>query len=175
MRFAPARALISAGVPSASSLREQPAPVDHQDPVRGLIRLLQVVRGEQQRLAGGDLLLHARPEQPAGLHVHRRGGLVEDDQVAFADDRQREPDPLRLTAGEPVDPLVGDGLDAGPAQRGRHRHRVRLQPGHQRHQLAHRHLRHEAAGLQHRADLPGLHGVVRVTAEHPDASGRGLA
>jgi hypothetical protein len=56
-----------------------------------------------------------------------------------------------------------------------HRHRPRMQPGHQVDQLSHRHLRHQPAGLQHRAHEAGLHRVVRVAAEHPDTSGRGLA
>ena len=104
IRLAPARALIWLGVPSASS---RPL-VDDDDPVRGLVGFLQVMRGEQQRPALGDLGLHVGPERLAGLDVHRRGGLVEHDQVAFAHDGQREPDPLGLAAGQLVHPLVGE-------------------------------------------------------------------
>ena len=141
-----------------------------QDAVGDLVGLLQVVGREQQGLALRDLLLHAGPEPLPGLHVHRRRRLVKDDEVALADYREREPDPLRLPTGQPVHSLVRDGLKAGPAQRGVHRYRPRVQPRDQRDKLAHRHLGHQPAGLEHGADLAGLDGVIRIAAVHPDLS-----
>jgi hypothetical protein len=78
--------------------------VDNEYPVGGLVRLLQVVRGEQQGPPLGDLGFHVGPEGLAALHVHCRRWLVQHDQVAFAHDRQREPDALRLAAGQPAAP-----------------------------------------------------------------------
>jgi hypothetical protein len=154
---------------------EEPAPVDHQDPVGGLVSLLQVVGREQQGLAGRDLFLHGRPEQPPGLHVHPGSRLVEHDQVALADDGQGEPHALRLAPGQAVHPLVGEGLDAGPPERGADRYRSRVQAGDQRHELPDRHLGHQPAGLEHGADLAVLDGMVGVAAEHRDRSRGGLA
>ena len=154
---------------------QQTAPVDDQDPVRRLVGLLQVVRGEQERAPRGHLFLHAVPEQPAGLHVHGRGRLVQHDQLGLAADGQREPDPLGLAAGQAVHPLVGELGDAGALERGRDRFRVRVQLGDQLDKLAHRHLGHQPAGLEHGADPPGLNRVVRVLAEHADAPAGGLA
>ncbi len=139
------------------AIGEQPAPVDDQDPVRRLVGLLQVVRGEQERAPRSHLFLHAAPEQPSGLHVHGRGRLVQHDQLGLAADGQREPDPLGLTSGQPVHPLVGELSDAGPLERGRHRLRIRVQLGHEFDKLAHRHLGHQPAGLEHGADPAGLH------------------
>ena len=53
--------------------------------------------------------------------------------------------------------------------------RLGVQAGHQRHELAHRHLGHQPAGLQHGADPAGLHRVVGVGAEHRDLPAGGLA
>jgi hypothetical protein len=75
----------------------------------------------------------------------------------------------------PVHPLVGELGDAGPLEGGRYRFRVRVQLGHELDQLAHRHLGHQATGLEHGADPARLHRAVRVIAEHPDPPAGGLA
>jgi hypothetical protein len=72
-------------------------------------------------------------------------------------------------------PLVGELGDAGPLERGLHRFRLRLQGGHERDKLAHRHLGHQPAGLEHGAHPAGLDRVVRVGAEHLDLPAGGLA
>jgi LuxR family transcriptional regulator, maltose regulon positive regulatory protein len=127
--------------------------------------------GEGERL--GHLGVHVRPERLPGFHVHRGGRLVQHDQVGLAHDGQGEPDALGLAAGQLVHPAAGQVGDARPPQGLAHRQRPGMEPGHQRHQLPHGHLGHQPAGLEHRADPPGLDRVVRVGTEHADpAAGR---
>src|SRR5207302_700433 len=66
------------------------APIDHDDTMRQLIGLLQIVGGEHDRLAGGgeraDTLEHAA----ASLDVHPDGRLVEEERFGVAADGERE-------------------------------------------------------------------------------------
>ena len=60
---------------------DHPAAGHQHDPVRGLVGLLEVVRGEQHAAALAGELVHRRPERATGLDVHRDGGLVEHDEA----------------------------------------------------------------------------------------------
>jgi hypothetical protein len=84
----------------------------HQDrPVGVGVRLLEVVRGEEERLAGSGELADRVPERPSGLDVHAHGRLVEDEQIGIAHERDREAQALRLAAAQPLGPAVGQRVE----------------------------------------------------------------
>ena len=60
------------------------SPVSHQDRAVGVrVGLLEVMGGEQHRLASGRELAHDAPELAAALDVQRDGRLVEHEQVGL--------------------------------------------------------------------------------------------
>ena len=71
----------------------------HQHGAVGIcVGLVEVVRGEQDRLAARRELAHHAPEGAAALDVHRDGRLVEDQELGIADQRDGETRPLDLAA-----------------------------------------------------------------------------
>jgi hypothetical protein len=66
------------------------APVDHRDPPGELIRLVEVLGGEQDRAALGDQAADRVPHLPAGARVKSRGRLVQEDQRRPGDQARRE-------------------------------------------------------------------------------------
>ena len=118
----PTVALISVGGPSATI-----APVGHQHRAIGVrVGLLEVVGGEQDRLAARGELAHRRPERAAALDVHRHRRLVEHEQLGVADQREREAHALGLAAGELLRAPLRDVARAPPARSPRRR---RAAPG----------------------------------------------
>jgi hypothetical protein len=150
------------------AVRQQPPLVDDDHLVGDLVRLLQVVRGEQDRLAALGLGLHRVPEDLPVLHVHAGGRLVQHDQVAVPGDRHGEADPLGLAAGELAGLAVGEVGDVRPLHHLVHRQRLRVQLGHQVQQFAHGDVGGQAAGLQHGAHVAARHGLPRRLAEDLD-------
>lgn len=171
IRRAPALALISDAVPSASSR----ALVEDQDPVGDGVRLLQVVRGEEDRTALVGLFAHGGPEGVPRGDVHPGGRLVEDDQVVVPGRRQREADPLLLAAGELVDHAVGDLGDTRAVEHVGDRAGVAVQIAGQLDQLADLDVLHQSAALQHRADAAVPDGLLGGGAEDPDGARVGVA
>ena len=78
-----------------------------QDPVGELLRLVQVVGGEQDRgvLQIGQPV-HQIVEVPPGGRVEAGGRLVQEQQFRPADDADRHVEPPSLTAGQRGDLLV---------------------------------------------------------------------
>lgn len=146
-----------------------------EHPVGDRVGLFQVVRGEQDRTALGGLLAHGRPERLAGGDVHAGGRLVEDDQVVGPGGRQREADALLLAARELVDLAVGYLRDPGAVHDLGDRVRLGVQVAAELDQLAYGHVLHQAAALQHRADLAGVDGLRGRHAEEADRAGVGVA
>ena len=117
------------GVPSAITRPLR----DHDHAVGEVLRLLHVVRGEQDRLAEraqpGDQL----PRLPTRGGVEAGGRLVEEDQLGVAADAEREVEPPALAAGERLDARVrrrrrgrrGRGPRLPAAGSGRRRRRAR--------------------------------------------------
>jgi hypothetical protein len=65
---------------------------------RPRLRLVHIVRGQEHRLAEVAERADRRPGVPAGAGVKARGGLVEEDQVRIADQRQRQVQAPELAA-----------------------------------------------------------------------------
>ena len=74
--------------------------VHQPDPVRALLRLLQVVRGEHDGRAVLPEPVHRRPDGIAGLDVEAGGRLVQEDQLRGAVDGGGEVQPPLLPAGQ---------------------------------------------------------------------------
>ena len=89
-----------------SALRDDPARGDHRDAVGEVLRLVHVVRGEQDRLAERPEALNELPGAPPCRRVEPGGGLVEEDELRVAGDPERQVEPPSLAAGERPDPGV---------------------------------------------------------------------
>ena len=145
--------------------------MDDGDPVADLLRLGEIVGGEQDRVS---LLLHAgdlAAQVAAGLRIEARRRLIEEHQLRCVDEGQRQREPLALTARERVERgirLLGQrearqqrvGLGPNPVERSE-------QPD----RLARRDPALQRRGLQRRANaLPHLAGMpARVDAANLDA------
>ena len=101
------------------ALGDDVAAREHDDAVGEPLRLLHVVRGEQDRLPEraqvGDRLPRLAPR--GRVEAGRR--LVEEDQVGVADQAQREVEPPPLAAGEVGGAVLGAVLRARPARAAR--------------------------------------------------------
>ncbi len=93
--------------------REHAPVLDDRHAVGELLRLVEVVGGQQDRLAERAQRAHRLPGGAARLRVEAGGGLVEEDQLGVADERQREVQPPQLPAGELAAAHVGLLLQAG--------------------------------------------------------------
>ena len=82
------------------ALGEDPAALDDRDAVGELLRLVEVVRGQQHGLAE---VLERADRLPRGAtrgRVEAGRRLVEEDQLGVADQREREVEAAALAAGE---------------------------------------------------------------------------
>ena len=100
------RRLSSSGVPSAT----MPAAVEHRDAVRELVRLVQVLGGEQHGGAVRDQAAHDVPHGVAAARVQARGGLVQEDDAGRRDEGHREVEAALHPARVGGERLAG-GLD----------------------------------------------------------------
>ena len=67
-----------------AALVEHAAAIDQHDAVAQPLRLVHVVGGQQQRLAGGLQRLRLAPDQHPRLRIEAGGRLVEDDESGSA-------------------------------------------------------------------------------------------
>jgi hypothetical protein len=72
--------------------------VEDRDPVGELLRLVEVLGGEQHRGAAVGELLHGLPHLDAGLGVEPGGGFVEEDDRRVADQAHRDVEPAAHAA-----------------------------------------------------------------------------
>ena len=83
--------------------RGEAAGGDDRDPVAELLGFVHPVRREQDRRAPLPQIAHELPRGRAGVRVHARGRLVEEQHLRATDERAREREPLRLASREPAD------------------------------------------------------------------------
>src|SRR3954454_19520456 len=74
--------------------------LDDRHAVAERLRLVEVVRREQHRLAQARQRADGAPRGPSRGRVEARRRLVEEDELGVADERQREVQPPQLAAGE---------------------------------------------------------------------------
>ena len=101
------------GVP----VRDHEAVAQDREPVREVLRLVHVVRGQQDRLAEIAQTFDHVPRVAARLGVEAGRRLVEEQEVGVADDAERDVDPALLPARELADP--GVALRVEPDERDR--------------------------------------------------------
>ena len=75
------------------SFGDDPALVEHRDPVGQLVRLVEVLGGEQDGDAGRGELADDLPHGEAAARVQAGGGLVEEDHPGLADEGHRQVEP----------------------------------------------------------------------------------
>lgn len=127
--------------------------------------------GEHHGAARIGQRAHDPPEAAARIHIQPDGGLIEHDELRVRQDRQREPHPLRLPAGELRRARLQDLADVGHLDHLRQRQRVQVQAVHHPQQPPDGGVGQQRPVLQHRPRPPGAHGRHRVEAEHPSAPG----
>src|ERR1700730_10703380 len=82
--------------------REDAPVLDDRYAVGELLRLVEVVGGQQDRLAEIAQVAHGLPSASPCLGVETGRGLVQEDQLRVADQCQREVEPPQLPAREPA-------------------------------------------------------------------------
>ena len=163
----PTIALISVVGPSATSACHEDSPIGVG------VRLLEVVRREQDRLAVAGEVADRRPEGVPALDVHADGRLVEHEQLWIAHQRDRESQPLGLAAAEALRAPVGDRLDPRERERFVDVQRLREERGDHRDELTHGQLAQDTARLEHDSDPALLDRLLGRRSEHRDRSGVG--
>ena len=144
------------------------------DPVGEVRGLLEEVRGEDDGATPLGLGLHRLPELLAGAHVHAGGGLVEQQQVRFGQQGEREAQPLLLAAGALAHLAARDAGGAGALQRRVDGDVRGVAGGDHGDGFADGQVVEQAAGLEHGAHATGAHGGLRGPAQNGEsARGRG--
>src|SRR5947207_3685403 len=132
--------------------RENAPILDDRDPVGELLRLVEVVGGQQDRLAEIAQLAHRLPCAAARLRIEAGRGLVEEHQLGVPDECEREVQPPQLAARELAAANVGLGAEAGELQHVIDIARVRVEARPVAQGLARGDVAVKAARLQHDAD-----------------------
>ena len=146
-------------------------------PVRERLRLLEVVRRQQDRRPRRHQLADHLPRAPARLRVQAGRRLVEQQQLGRAVDRERDLQTPLLAAGELLDAHVATMGEVQPLEVCVDVPAAAGEPRPQRSGLAHRQLTGEAALLEHDPG-PRPHGPAlaqRVVPEHAHGAGGGRA
>lgn len=154
--------------------RRDPPLVQDRQPVRQLLGLLQIVRGQHDRGAAVAQLTDQRPGLVPGLGVQPGRGLVQEQHLRVAQQRQGQVQPPPLTAGQLLDPYVLAPLQPHPAKRLGDRPRPGGAPGPHPRRLLGRQVGREPALLEHHADPRPDPGPLaeRIVPQHPDLPGR---
>ena len=134
--------------------REHAALLDDRHAVGQRLRLVEVVGGQQDRLAERAQRADRLPRRPSRLGVEAGGGLVEEDQLGVAHQRQREVQAPQLPAGEPAAAHVGLLPQARQLQHLLDVARVRVEARPVAQRLARGDVAVDAARLQHDPDAP---------------------
>jgi hypothetical protein len=147
---------------------------DHPDPVRETLGLVHVVGREHDRRTTGPQGADQAPHRSAGGGIEAGRGLVEEQQLGVADQRQRDVEPPALAARQLLAAPRPELGQLELRQRLVQAARRRVVPGIQRQALADSQLGLGEAVLQHDPDPlpPGTVAVLGIDAEHLDLAAR---
>ena len=179
----PSAAIANLGLDgTAGQLRRRPLAHDHAvaqhgDAVRELLGLIQVVRGEQDRLAERAQVANRLPGRPPRAGVEARRRLVEEDQLGIADQAEPEVEPALLAARQAARAGVLLLLQADELDHLVDVARRVVVAGEDAQALAHGQRGVERRRLQDDAEpvAPCAAGALRVDSEHLDAAAVSLA
>ena len=148
---------------------------DHRHPVGQRLRLVHVVRGEQDRGARRAQAADQLPGVPARARVEPGRRLVQEQQVRATDQAQREIQPPLLPAGQAAHLLPGLPGQPDQADHLADRPRRRVVTGVAGDGLPDGQVRLDRDVLQHQPDVlaqrPAGRPVARVVPEHVDLAG----
>jgi hypothetical protein len=98
------------------ALGDDPALVEHGDPVGELVGLLEVLGGEEDRHSGVGQLTDDPPQFAPTAGVEARGRLVEEDHLGASDQRHGEVELAAHAAAERRRRSVGRLVEAEPCE-----------------------------------------------------------
>jgi len=133
--------------------RDDQAVADHRDPVGQVLRLVHVVRGQQDRLAERRQVLDDLPRFVPGRGIESGRGLVKEQQVRVAGQGDGDIQPPLLSARQLQHPGITLGLEANHLDHLGHRARPRVEPRVHRDGLGHGEIAVDPARLQDDPDL----------------------
>jgi hypothetical protein len=125
---------------------------DHRHPVGQVLRLVHVVRGQQDGLAERGQVLDHLPRLAPGRGVEPGGRLVEEEQFRVAGQGDRHIEPPLLPAGQLVHPRVPLLLQPDQADHLVHWPGIGVEAGVHPDRLGDRQVGLHAGGLEHDAD-----------------------
>src|SRR5919106_1971450 len=128
------------------------APGEDRHAVGEALRLLHVVRRQEDALAEGTQVADRLPGLPSRGGVEAGGGLVEEDELRVADEREREVEAAELAAGERANALVSLPCQAHELDHLRRAPRRRVVAGEELDDLPHREQVVDGGGLEDDAD-----------------------
>src|SRR5262249_46123029 len=99
------------------TVRNQPSPVEEQEPVGVLSGEGEVVHRTQDRQPVYSQSVDELERLLAPADVERAGGLVQEQDRSLLRKRPREHRTLTLSAGERPEPAVGEGYEIEPGER----------------------------------------------------------
>src|SRR5262245_12254005 len=149
--------------------------VDDYDALGERVGLFQVVGGQYNRLASTGGRTHASKEGAPCLDIHAYGGLVEEEHLWVAADRQCEVEPLALPTREPHDAPIRDLLEPCQGQDLHQGQRAWVVRAEEADGLANGQHAHHARLLEHDAGAAARAAVGGGQAEEARATGRRAA
>ena len=159
------------------ALGDHAAAGDHDHAIGETLRLLHVVRGQQDRLAERAQPCDQLPRLAARGRVEAGGRLVQEQQLRVAAEAEREVEPPPLAAGERLDARAGDRAEADEVEHLVRRKRARVGGAVELDRLAGAELGVDGALLQDDADALAERALAAtgIEAEHPHLAGVGAA
>src|ERR1700730_18128570 len=157
--------------------REDTPVLDDRHAVGQLLRLVEVVGREQDRLAEIAQAAHRLPGAAPRLGVKAGRRLVQEDQLRVADEGEREVEPTQLSAGQLAAQDVGLLLQAGQGEDLADLARLGVEPRPMSQRLSRCDVAVNAARLQHDPDALAQRATARarVAPEHGYLAGGALA
>ncbi len=154
------------------ALGDEPAVGEHADPIGEVFGLVEVVRRQQHRGTSFAQPLDQFPRLATRNGVEPGGRLVEEQQLGFADDAERQVDPASLASRQRADPGVDLGGQTDHLDDLVDRARIAIAGPVEPERLAHGELLLDPRGLEHDPDpiaeiAPAVGGV---GTQHRDGS-----
>ena len=151
------------------------SPAGHDHHLVGqVLGLGELVGGEHDARAAGPLIGHHLPDDQPPFGVHAGGGLVQEQDLGSADQRERQAEPLLLPAGEPAPRGPGHRAECHEVEQGIGVVGIVVVASEQVQCLTGAHGRVDPAALEHHPDPADQLPVVGDRIEPEDPHGPGI-